>query len=531
MKRGGPEAGPDGGAMTHTELEVDRICAVIGRTRHGMVMAEIQEAARQGAHLLEIRLDFLKHAPDFHRLLANKPCPMIATVRRHVDGGKFDSSEEARLTLLRQAIVAGFDWVDLETDIADSVRRFGSVKRIVSYHNFREVPEELEQIHLRMCEQDADVVKIAVRGSTPADNLRVLNLLRDAKKPTIAFCMGDVGFPSRILGARLGSPFTYAAFNRERILAPGMPTLGELVQLYDYARIDAKTRVFGVIGDPIAHSLSPLIHNIAFRKTGVNAVYLPFRVPRDQLPAFLEAFAQIPVDGYSVTIPHKENAATVATHRDNTVVETRAANTLVRGLDGFRAYNTDYPAAIEVLRDSLTHFASLPPEHGKPPVTSELNSKVVLILGAGGVARALAYALHRQGALVTIVNRTAERALQLANEIGCRHVDWQARHNVLCDVVVNCTSVGMHPEVDETPLHPSFLKEGLVVFDTVYTPEQTLLLKEAKNRGCHVITGVELFVRQAAAQFHLFTGQPAPVELMRKIVRRVLSPVTIKDEE
>jgi 3-dehydroquinate dehydratase/shikimate dehydrogenase len=147
------------------------------------------------------------------------------------------------------------------------------------------------------------------------------------------------------------------------------------------------------------------------------------------------------------------------------------------------------------------------------------------------VARAVAHSLHREGALVTVVNRTSDRAQTLATEIGCRHVEWNARHSVLCDMVVNCTSVGMHPHVDESPLHPSFLKPGLIVFDTVYTPEQTLLVKEARDRGCHVITGVELFIRQAALQFKHFTGRPAPVDLFRKVIRRALSPVTLRDED
>jgi 3-dehydroquinate dehydratase/shikimate dehydrogenase len=144
------------------------------------------------------------------------------------------------------------------------------------------------------------------------------------------------------------------------------------------------------------------------------------------------------------------------------------------------------------------------------------------------VARAVAHALHREGALVTVSNRTPERAQALAHEVGCRHVEWNARHGVLCDLVVNCTSVGMHPNLDESPLHPSFLKPGLIVFDTVYTPEQTLLLKEARARGCHAITGVELFVRQAALQFRLFTGREAPLDLIRKVVKRALSPVAVR---
>src|SRR5262249_55765847 len=199
---------------TKRQMDVDRICVVIGRTRHKMVQVEIQEAARQGARLIELRLDFLKKAPDFKRLLENKPCQMIATVRRPPDGGRWEGSEGARRMILRQAVVGGFDWVDLETDVIDRVPRFGKVRRIVSYHNFREMPAELEKIHQRMCAQDADVVKIAVRAQQASDNLRILSLVKGTPKPTVAFCMGDLGFPSRVLQAKYGAPFTYAAFNK-----------------------------------------------------------------------------------------------------------------------------------------------------------------------------------------------------------------------------------------------------------------------------------------------------------------------------
>jgi 3-dehydroquinate dehydratase/shikimate dehydrogenase len=522
----------DGGHPVPASLFDEPICVVIGRTRHKMVQIEIQEAARQGARLIELRLDFLAKAPDFKRLLEHKPCPMVATVRRPVDGGRWSGTEDARKALLRQAIVSGFDWVDVETDVAQEIRRFRDVKRIVSYHNLRETPDDLEQIHERMCEQDADIVKLAVRAQTPQDNLRVLSLLDRPAKPTVALCVGDLGMPSRLLGARFGAPYTYAAFNKERGIAPGLASYAEVKGLYGYDHIGPATRVFGVIGDPVGHSLSPLIHNQAFRKLGIDAVYLPFRVPRGELTAFLKAFDRLPVQGYSVTIPHKETAASLADAQDETATRTQAANTLVRGADGFRAYNTDYLGVLDTLRANWGVPAGDDASAPKPPPESirSFASRTVLILGAGGVARAVAHALNSEGALLTIVNRTPERAVHLAQEIGCRHVDWAARHNVLCELVVNCTPVGMHPDMDESPLHPSFLKPGLTVFDTVYTPENTLLIQEARARGCHVITGVDLFVRQAALQFRLFTGREPPLELFRSVVKRALSPVTIKDE-
>ena len=517
-----------------------------------MVQAEIVEAAKRGARLIELRLDFLKKAPDFKRLLENKPCPLVATVRRPADGGRWAGTEDARQTLLRQAIVAGFDWVDLETDVADAIRRFKDVKRIISYHNLREVPADLEKLHEHMCQQDGDVVKVAVRAQQPADNLRLLELVRRAKKPTVALCMGDLGMPSRLLAGKFGAPFTYCAFNKERGIAPGLPSFDEMLRVYHYEAVNADTAVFGVIGDPVAHSLSPLAHNAAFRKLGINAIYVPFRVPRDNLEEFVKEFDQLGVRGYSVTIPHKEAAADFAGVKEPAVAQTRTANTLLRRTeqnpdtriasapaapqpansllrrpDGFgsrwEAHNTDYLGAVESLRAHL--------EAAPEGISRALQSRPTLILGAGGVARAIAFALHNEGALVTLASRTTERARKLADEINSRAVDWAARHSVTAEIVINCTPIGMHPKVDESPLHPSFLKPGLVVFDTVYTPETTLLVKEARNRGCLVLTGVDFFVRQAAVQFQLFTGRPAPLETLTRVVKRALSPVSTREEE
>lgn len=487
-----------------------------------MMLIEIAEAAKRGAELIEVRLDFLARAPDFKRLLENRPCPMIVTARRQQDGGRWTRPEEERLLLLRQAIVAGFDWVDLEEDIANQVPRYGKTKRIVSYHSPKAMPDDLEMLHARMCQLDADVVKIAVRAETPSDNLRVLNLIRRSDKPTVAHCMGDLGIPSRILAGKFGAPFTYAAFNKERGIAPGILSSREMKKVYHYDAIHSDTEVYAVIGDPIGHSLSPVVHNAAFRALGMNKVYVPMRVPRSELAETISAFQELPIHGYSVTTPHKEAVVPLAKEKDEYVQWTQAANTLVRRPDGsFAAYNTDCIAAVESLKAGMVDLES----------GSHLAGRTILLLGAGGAARALAHGLHREGALLVISNRTSERAHQLAEEVGCRAVDWNARHSVPAEIVVNATAVGMHPNLDDSPVHHSFLRPGLVVFDIVYTPETTLLVKEARDRGCHVITGVDMFVRQAAAQFRLFTGREAPLDVMRDVLRRALSPVALRDDE
>ena len=504
----------------------DRVLVVIGRTRHKMVMIELLEAVKRGGKFIELRLDFLAKAVDFKRLAPNKSCPWVATLRRSSDGGRYHGTEQERLIIIRQAIVSGvFDWVDLENDIAAGVPRFGSVKRIISYHNLTETPANLEDIYADMLKKDGDVYKVAVLAQGPADVTRILKLQRSAPKPTVAFAMGDIGQPSRFLALKYGAPWIYAAFNKERGIAPGLPSLEEFKTTYPVRSIHPGTKVYGVVGDPLGHTLSPVLHNHMYQRLKVDAIYLPFRVPRGQFPQAVEEYASIPVEGYSVTIPHKEAASQLAREKEPTVESTGAANTLVRREDGhFFAANTDYTAAMEAIK---THLATRPPD-----ATRVLGQCAVLVLGAGGAARAIAHALHREGCQLTIASRTPERSHKLAEEVKCKSLDWQARHSIFADILINCTPVGMFPNLDESPVHFSVLKPGMLVFDMIYNPETTLLIREAKARGCETISGVDMFVRQAARQIELFTGHTPDQAAMREIVRKALSPLThARDEE
>ena len=502
----------------------DKICGVVARTRHKMMQVELREAAARGAKFLEVRIDFLTKAVDFKRLLPFKGCPWLATFRRPIDGGRWPGTEPERQTVLRQAIVSGaFEWVDLETDIADGIRRFGPVKRVVSYHNMTETPGNLDEIYDKMLTQDADVYKIAVMPTKPDDLRRIVEIQRRAPKPTVAFGMGEFGFPTRFTALKFGAPWIYAAFNKERGIAPGLPSMDDFRTTYPVKAIGPNTKFFALLGDPVGHSYSPILHNHMFRRLKVDAVYVPFRVPEGQLPEVTDAMNAVPIDGYSVTIPHKEAAAVRAKECDPMVLIVGAANTLQARADGkFFAANTDYPAALESLR---MHLDAKALAEGIKPV--EFSQLFVLVLGAGGAARAIVAALLRAGAHVTIASRTLERSEKLANELGCKFCDWQARHSaVQSNVIVNCTPVGMHPKVDESPIHASFLKPGLVIFDTVYNPEHTLLIRDAESRGCSVITGVDMFIRQAAKQFELFTGIAPSIEDMRELLRRAMSPLT-----
>ena len=491
---------------------MSNICVSIGRGRHKHMIAEHRHLVEQGANLVELRLDYIQRAVNLKRLIGDRPCPTIVTVRRTEDGGKWEGTEEARQILLRSAIVEGVDYVDLEMDIAGSVPRFGPTKRIISYHDFQETPHNLEELHAQMCEMDPDIVKLATMAHHPQDNLRMLKLIESSKVPTVGMCMGEIGTPSRLLCGRYGAPFTYATFHHERTLAPGQLSYRQMLELYNYPKISASTKIYGVVADPVAHSLSPLIHNAAFRSQEMDSVYLPFRVPREDLTAFVDQREELGIEGLSVTIPHKEAMVALLTEAQPAVREMQACNTVVFEGSGASGYNTDYTAATSSIMALLQSGGAEKPLKGRP----------VLILGAGGAARAIAYGLMEKEAKVTIANRTPRRAQELANRLGCKVKPWDERHDFTEGILVNTTPIGMHPNVDEVPFSTSKLDRKTIVFDTVYNPEQTLLIKQAREHGCRTITGVEMFVRQAAQQFKLFTGQEAPVDVMQETVRRAI---------
>ncbi len=494
------------------------ICVTIGRGRHASLAEEWQAAADAGAELVELRIDCLRRDPDMKRILKKRPTPIVFTLRRGADGGLWRGHEEKRQQLIREAIVMGVDYVDLEVDIASEIRRFGKTKRIISYHNMKETPEDLGDIIEECGKYDPDVVKVATAAHSVSDAARVLKLGARAKGPTTTIAMGEIGFFTRILGRKYGAPITYAGFNPERTFAPGMPKFHGLKRDYEYDKINADTEVYAVIGAPIAQSLSPPIHNASFRKLGLNKVMVPFLIPAGSLVDSLKALSFLGIKGMSVTIPHKETIIGLLTEKDVSVESTGACNTVVFHDGKASGYNTDYKAAIEALEVAFGGRTSA-------SASSPLMDKQSLILGAGGAARSIAFGLARSGASVTITNRHDDRATELAEEVGCRTVTWAMRASTIADVIVNCTPVGMHPDVDDTPLPPAaFGRSEIVVFDTVYHPESTMMLKLAAERGCTVVTGVEMFVRQAAGQFKLYTGHEAPMDLMREIMKRKLGP-------
>lgn len=498
------------------------ICVSIACGSHKRMISEHQSLADDGVRLVELRLDYLRKEPDLHRLLSDRPTQVVVTARRDQDGGKWRETEEKRLILLRSAIATGVDFVDLESDVAQEIPRFGKTRRIISFHDINGTPRDLKSLYTQMLQCDPDFMKIAVTPRTISDVFRIMRFTRKANQanphiPLIGICMDEIGIMSRILGRKMGSPFTYASFSESRSAAPGMIEYSRLRDFYRFDEIDAETEVFGVIGDPIAHSLSPLVHNGGFASMELNNVYIPFRVPPSELKSFIEEAPSVGIRGVSITIPHKVAVLDELTQFDPAVEEIGACNTIIfQGKERF-GYNTDYVASILSLEIAMggTGVAEESPIIGKR----------ALVLGAGGAGKAVAYGFLHRNAKVTVTDQNNALAQKLAEQLHCDYVDWEMRHNVPTNILANCTPVGMHPKVDETPFDKSAMNQTMVVFDVVYNPENTLLLKNAKAKGCTTVSGVEMFIGQAGMQYKLFTGMKGPIALMRKLVKNATAAV------
>jgi 3-dehydroquinate dehydratase/shikimate dehydrogenase len=446
--------------------------------------------------------------PEVAPLLSRKPCPAIVTFRPQREGGRFAGDEGERIRVLQDAVALGADYVDVELDSVAKLRRAPRTKLIVSVHDFEKTPGDLDAICSRIVATNPDVVKIATTARDVTDNLRIFELLRGAKLPTIALAMGERGVISRILAPKFGSYLTFATLDAANASAPGQLTVGDLLKVYRCRSIGRDTALFGVVANPVAHSMSPLIHNAAFAELGLDCVYLPFLV--DDPDGFFREFRRLPVKGYSVTLPHKEAAWRIADEMDALTRRIGACNTLVEQGGKLIGTNTDCAAAVGAIGAAMG---------GKSP----LSGKRIALVGARGTARAIGFGLVEAGARVKIFNRTVEKARELAEALGCEWAGLDELAKASADVVVNTTSVGMWPRVDESVVPVELLQKGTVVFDAVYNPVETRLLREARERGCVVISGLEMFVGQAARQFELFTGRTAPVETMRRVVEEKLS--------
>ena len=329
--------------------------------------------------------------------------------------------------------------------------------------------------------------------------------------------MGEAGLVSRILAKKLGSFVAFAAVDDENATAPGQISIEELTQRYRWDHIDSETEVYGLIGCPVGHSVGPSVFNDCFDSDDSNRLYVPLLVEGEQ-EQFNEFMGNIVsrdewlnFRGFSVTLPHKAHAVDYV-ERSGDFLETLAAdigavNTLKVGFGGLvSGYNTDCAGAIDALVAAMGI--------GK----HELHKVSVAVIGAGGVSRAVVAGLMDVGADVTVYNRTVEKAAGLAEEFKCKYAGLDKLCEMRVDVAINCTSLGMSPNVDGSSLPTECIREGMTVFDTVYNPVETLMLQQAKAKGARCVTGVEMYIRQALAQYKIYTGAAGDENIMRTTV-------------
>mmetsp|Transcript_20931 Transcript_20931/g.45776 ORF Transcript_20931/g.45776 Transcript_20931/m.45776 type:complete len:609 (+) Transcript_20931:186-2012(+) len=505
------------------------ICTSVTATTVEAFTKEIQEAEGYGVDIVELRLDFIKDFDterDLPRIMSSCTRPFIVTYRPKWEGGNYEGPEPERIATLKYASILGAPFVDVEYKAASLFFASSgevpiSTRVILSSHNFQSTPEaaELQKLARDMHAAGADIVKIATMANDVTDSAKVLSLLKEPVAPTVALAMGEKGVITRLLANKYGTFLTFAAMSPERASAPGQPNVQLLQTLFNFEKQGKATKLFGIVGNPVSHSRSPLIHNTAFQHIGFDGVYVPLLV--DDLHRFLAAFKEHDFYGFSVTIPHKEAALQAASEVDPVAKQIGAVNTLIRQPDGsFKGFNTDWSAAISAIERKLAEGGAA--QAGASP----LKGKTFVVIGAGGAGRALAFGAASKGAKVVIANRNRERAEALARAMGGESAgasvaDWDAlaRGEVRGDVLANSTSVGMAPKVEETPVPAAAVKNFGLVFDAVYTPVWTQLLKDARDAGVPVVDGLQMFVGQAVDQFVMFTGgQKAPVELMEQVL-------------
>src|SRR5271154_4270659 len=493
---------------------VGKICvAIIGSTAAEML--EKATAVVKETTFLEFRLDYLEKPllamPKLKNFLTeNNAVTAIATCRRTANGGKFSGNVAAELEVLSKASSAGFHIVDVELESVEAMKkgelqklRETGVALIISHHDFN-ATKDLEGIYKRIIPFHPDFIKIVPTAKTLSDNVTLMRFIERMEDHSniIGICMGDAGIISRVLGVRAGSAFTFAAATVGEETGPGQIAARTLIETYRIDQVDNATKVYGVAGNPIRSSLSPIMMNTAFRRETVNAVYLALQA--NKLSDLLKLVQEIPIQGLSVTMPLKQEIMAHLEKTDPLSAKIGACNTVLRQDGKLYGFNTDVAGITGPIEKRMS-----------------LRGAKALVLGAGGAARAAVFGMRDKGAEVFILNRTPETAQKLARQSGAKTIKKDALAKTSFDVIINATPIGMAGIKGNQILEAKDLNTKLV-FDLVYNPLETPLLRMARQKSIPIITGIEMFVQQGARQFEIFTGKPAPEEEMLRVVIHAL---------
>ena len=500
---------------TTRRARLPRICWSLAAPSVEGLLAAARAIRPPAERFVEARLDYLEQpelGPRAMEGLRRARIPAVATLRSAIAGGNYGGPLEDQLRILAECGQAGAAIIDLEIESAERAARPAlarlrqHARLLVSFHDHHATPQALPAVLGRLKRFKADYYKVATLSGSHADNAALLKLNTEGRGTVLALGMGEIAMPTRVLAVARGAPFTYGAVSADQPLAPGQITGKQLRSLYRIERLSEHTAVYGVIGNPIAHSLSPAVHNAAFSALRRDAVYLAFRV--EALDDFLGALPAYCLAGFSVTIPHKQGMAQAVDWADAEARDIGAVNTVVVRRGRLHGYNTDLAGITAPLEKRL-----------------KLRGKRVLVAGGGGAARAAAFAVARRGARVFVVSRRLEQATELADQVGGEAVEREALSSAAFDAIIHATPLGMHPDTRSCFFSPGDLNAPLL-FETVYTPLETALVRMARSRRMKVILGLEMFIEQAARQFELWMNARAPRRIMERAAVRALEGET-----
>ncbi|KAK7284304.1 hypothetical protein RJT34_19049 [Clitoria ternatea] len=481
----------------------------------------MHEAKAQGAHIVELRLHCITNfhpRRDLQIILSNKPLPLLIVFRP-----KWEGDEKMRLEALQLAMELGADFIDVEFKAATRFLSLVGNKRnskiIVSWYVDGVTPpkEELLQLIALMEATGADIIKLVTHAANITEITTIFSLLPYSRQvPLIAYSVGERGLISQLLSPKFGGFFVYGSLAGNPI--PGLPFLDTLREAYKLEHVNAKTKVFGLISKPVSHSKGPILHNPSFRHINYNGIYVPMLV--DDLKEFFSTYPNPDFTGFSVGIPYKEEVLRFCDEVHPLAQSIGAVNTIIRRpRDGkLVGHNTDCEASITAIEDELIKHGC---DEGGASLGSPLAGRLFVLVGAGGAGKALGFGAKNRGARVVIFDIDFERAKSLACAVCGEAQPYENLANFQPEkgaILANATPIGMHPNTDRIPVAEATLGDYQLVFDAVYTPRRTRLLKEADAAGAITVSGVEMFLRQAIAQFNLFTGLDAPEEFMREIV-------------
>jgi len=474
------------------------------------------EKALEKGELAEIRIDLIKDLDlsEINNKFDKKR--IIVTNRKKDEGGLFEGSESERISPLIDALKIGFGFIDIESSSIDSLHNLISKRReynsktniIISYHNFEETPQNLKEILLQMENQGHDIVKIVAYAKDISDNLRIKDLVSSRSsqnKKIISFLMGEKGEISRILCNSWGSYTSYAPLRGVGKTALGQIPIEDLNDVYRSGSINNTFDIYGLIGNPVKESIGYYVHNKLFSYYNMDAVYLNFLV--DDLDRFMSSFKG-QFKGLCVTMPFKERIVPFLNKIDTMAQKIGAINTIKKNNEGLFGTNTDWIGAVYSI-EKLT----------------SINNKKVLILGAGGAGKAIAFGIANRQGEVIISNRDEKKALELSKNLGAETVLWEDRNDVEFDILVNATKIGMTPEENNCPMEDSFFTKdlsGITVFDAVYSPLETRLLTRSREQGAKIANGLDMYIGQAMVQFELWTGIKPSSEKMEKFSKEAL---------